>query len=235
MANEHCANPPIMTQPPPPFSRSLARILFRIAVILALAYGAHLLMDWVLTRLMDLPHGMQSVMLTSVLLLVLVAYALLIAIPYVPGVEIGLSLLLLQGPPIAPLVYLASVAGLMIAYFAGRLLPPEWIGRTLLDLRLVRAAALIDQIGALPPQDRLSLLSDRLPRRIGPQLVRWRYLMLAVLINLPGTMVIGGGGGICMIAGLSRLFAPAATVFTFFMAVLPVPFGIWFFGIGLLP
>jgi len=224
-----------VTRTPLPLSRSLQRILIRLAAILALAYGAHLLMDWVLTRLNALPAGEQSLMLTSVLVLILMAYALLIAIPFVPGVEIGLSLLLLQGPAIAPLVYLASVAGLLIAYFVGRLLPEVWIHRTLLDVRLVRAATLLDQISALPPARRIDLLSDRLPRSIGPFLLRWRYLMLALLINLPGTTIIGGGGGICMIAGLSRLFNPIATVLTFLLAVLPIPFGIWFFGIGLLP
>ncbi len=224
-----------MNKTPPPLARSLARLLARIAVILALAYAAHLLMDWVLYRLMSLPHGMQTAMLSTALLLILLAYAILIAIPFVPGVEIGVSLLMIHGAEIAPLVYLASVAGLLIAYFTGQFLPPEWIQRTLLDLRLRRAAALMGRIGALPPKERLGLLSDQLPGRIGPPLVRWRYLMLALLINLPGTMVIGGGGGICLIAGLSRLFSPTMTVLTFLLAVLPVPFGVWFFGIGILP
>ena len=224
-----------MTDTPPPLARSLTRLLIRIAVILALAYLAHLLMDWVVARLMSLPHGMRSVMLTSALVLILLAYAVLIAIPFVPGVEIGLALLVMEGSAIAPFVYLASVAGLLIAYFTGRFMPPEWIHRTLLDLRLTRAATLLGQINALPPAQRLALLSDKLPRRVGPHLLRWRYLMLALLINLPGTTLIGGGGGISLIAGLSRLFSPPATILTFFLAVLPVPFGIWFFGIGFLP
>ncbi len=224
-----------MTQPPPALSRSLPRILLRIALILALAFGAHLLMDFALTGLKALPPGETSLMLTSVMALVLVAYAILIAVPFVPGVEIGLSLLVMQGPPIAPLVYLASVAGLLLAYFCGRWIPAASIRRLLLDLRLARAAIWMDQIGAASPEERVALLADRLPGWLGPHLLRWRYVMLGVLINLPGTTVIGGGGGISMVAGLSRLFAPLATALTFVVAVLPVPLGIWFFGIGLLP
>ena len=224
-----------MTPPLPPLSRSLSRIAVKIAVILALAYGAHLLMDWTLTRLKALPPGESSLMLTSLMVMVLVAYALLIAVPFVPGVEIGLSLLLLQGPPIALPVYLASVSGLLLAFFVGRLVPPAWTCRVLMDLRLRSAAALVGQVSNLPPEARLDLLAGRLPQRLGPHLILWRYPVLALLINLPGTTIIGGGGGINMIAGISRLFVPIATVVTVFLAVLPVPLGIWFFGIGFLP
>ncbi len=213
----------------------LLRLLLRAATVLALAYAAHLLMNWTSARLKALPEGESSVMLTSLLVLILAAYAVLIAIPFVPGVEIGLALLLMQGPPVAPLVYAASVAGLYLAYVVGRWLPLAVIRRTLSDLGLARAASLIDRVDPLRPEDRLSLLSDRLPAWLGRHVVRWRYLLLAVLVNFPGTTLIGGGGGIAMIAGLSRLFTPWATAVTFLVAVLPVPLGIWFFGIGRLP
>lgn len=235
MSNEIFTRALTMTQPLPPISRSLPRIAVRIAVILALAYGAHLLMGWTLTRLNALPPGESSLMLTSLMMMVLVAYALLIAIPFVPGVEIGLSLLLMQGPPIALPVYLASVGGLLLAYFVGRLVPSASTCRVLMDLRLRSAAALVGQVSSLPPNARLDLLADRLPKWLGPRLILWRYPVLALLINLPGNAIIGGGGGISMIAGISRLYAPIATVVTVFLAVLPVPLGIWFFGIGLLP
>jgi hypothetical protein len=234
MANDLRANADTVTPEPPPLPRSLPRILMRVATVLAVAYGAHLLTDWTMDRLKALPPEESSLMLTSLLVMILAAYAFLIAIPFVPGVEIGLSLLLMQGPPLALPVYLASVAGLLIAYFTGRFLPSGWICRALLDLRLVRAARFFDEISTLTPSERLELLSDRLPGWLGPHILRWRYPLLALLINLPGTTIIGGGGGISMIAGLSRLYAPVATVVTVFLAVLPVPLGIWFFGIGLL-
>ncbi|MGB5559857.1 MAG: hypothetical protein WBN04_17835 [Paracoccaceae bacterium] len=224
-----------MTHTPPRLPQSLLRIAIRLALILAIAYAAHWLMGWVQTRMSALPAGGASFMLTSLLIFVLLAYAILIAIPYVPGVEIGISLLVMEGASVAPLVYLGSVAGLMLAYLAGYLLPYPWLTRTLRDLRLRRAADLLDAAQMVPPQERLAVLSDRLPKWLGPHLVRWRYLVLALLINLPGSSLIGGGGGICLIAGLSRLFAPVPTIVTFFLAVLPVPLGIWFFGIGFLP
>ena len=50
-----------------------------------------------------------------------------------------------------------------------------------------------------------------------------RYVVLAVLLNLPGNVVLGGGGGLAMMAGLSRLFHPLPFVLTVLLAVLPVP------------
>lgn len=34
-----------------------------------------------------------------------------------------------------------------------------------------------------------------------------RYVALAVLLNIPGNVVIGGGGGIAFAAGMTRLFS----------------------------
>ncbi|WP_226892485.1 hypothetical protein [Phycobacter azelaicus] len=49
----------------------------------------------------------------------LVVYALLLAIPFVPGVEIGIALSSCQGPAIAPFVHAATVAGLLISFAIG--------------------------------------------------------------------------------------------------------------------
>ena len=43
------------------------------------------------------------------------------------------------------------------------------------------------------------------PTRLLPFLLRYRYVALALAFNLPGNAVLGGGGGIAMMAGLSGI------------------------------
>jgi hypothetical protein len=59
----------------------------------------------------------------------LVAYIGLLAIPFVPGAEIGIAMLTAFGAAIAPLVYVATVAAMMLSYTMGRILPPTDAGR----------------------------------------------------------------------------------------------------------
>lgn len=106
----------------PPFWLGALRLLGKLAVIGAAAYGIHLVMDWATTQAAS-NDGLMIGVLTALLL----AYALLIAVPFMPGVEIGISLLLLKGAAIAPFVYLATILGLLLAFAAGRLLPPRWL------------------------------------------------------------------------------------------------------------
>ena len=42
-------------------------------------------------------------------------------------------------------------------------------------------------------------------------------------LHIPGNALVGGGGGIALLAGLSGLFAPLPTILAFAVAVSPVP------------
>lgn len=53
--------------------------------------------------------------------------------------------------------------------------------------------------------------------------MRFRWLALALLINMPGNTVIGGGGGIAMAVGYSRTFTYPAFLTCAAVAVAPVP------------
>lgn len=145
------------------------------------------------------------------------------AVPFVPGAEIGLALLAVLGAGIAPLVYLSMVVALSLAYFTGRLVPARTTAAGLGALGLQRARALIVQLDALDPDARLKLLSDSMPRRFVPFLLRHRHLMLALAFNLPGNTLLGGGGGIALAAGLSRLYSTTGFLMTVVLAVAPVP------------
>lgn len=212
----------------------LARNALRLAALAAIAGAAVALLDWVEMASDAMPGPGGRWLYYLVLALGLAVYALLLAMPYVPGVEIGIMFLAMQGPVAALPVYLATLAGLALAYGAGTALPPRWLAGTLRDLGLSRAAALVEGAAPLPCEARLALLRERLPPRLGGILGGWRYIVLALVLNAPGNWLIGGGGGIMMLAGLSGLFRPAATLATVALAVAPVPLAVWFFGIDLM-
>lgn len=205
-----------------------AGILLRLGAVIAAAVGLHLFIGATLARLEA--SGEHEMIMLGVLAALILAYAVLIALPFVPGIEIGLSLLALRGAEIAPWLYLATLAGLTLAYAAGRALSYDWLSARLRDLRLTRAADMLAEARGMTPERRLAALRAGLPRGIGRIAVRWRYLLLVVLINMPGSGLIGGGGGILMLAGFSRTFAPVPTILTLAVAVAPVPFLVWYTG-----
>lgn len=203
--------------------RSLLRLCAILVIVFALHHLIVLAEGWIAQRQRDWA-------IPGFILAVLVIYALLIAIPFVPGVEIGLGILAVSGPEMAPLVWLATTAGLILAYMMGCTLPYRWLHRVLLDLRLTRACRLLAQFEALSLTERAAWIQSRIPLRSLGWLVRYRYLNLAVLINIPGNSVIGGGGGIAFVSGLSGMFRPILAMLTIALATAPVPLAIWLFG-----
>jgi len=203
------------------------RTLWRVLLIVLAVYAVHLLLNWVGAAAKD--PGAAGGWRLGVLALMLLAYALLMAIPFVPGIEIGLMLLALEGARAAPFVYAATVVGLTTAYLAGEWLPYARLHRLLADFRLRRACRLLERLAPLGREQRLALLQERLPRWCAPCLTRFRYLLIALAVNMPGNAVLGGGGGILLLAGLSRLFHPVAVAATLALAVAPVPLLVWGF------
>lgn len=201
----------------------LLRWGLRGGALLALILGGHQIMGMV-TGWLDvtvLPH--TEGVLHGAILGGTAVYVVLMAIPFVPGAEIGLTLLTALGGVLAPLIYLATATSLTLAYLAGRLLPADLLRRGLAALGLHRAAGFVTRAAAMTEADlQQHLTGPALPRALRAVL-RYRYVTLALLINMPGNVVLGGGGGIAMMAGLSRLFKPVPFVLTVLLAVLPVP------------
>ena len=218
---------------PNPLTGAILRLALRLAAVGLLAIGVLWLTQWCMQKTAMMQGGGQ--VWTGLIVLLLLVYALMIAVPFVPGIELGLALMALQGGTVAPWVYLATVVGLTLAYGVGAKLPPDRIAGVLGDLRLTRAAAMVRAVAPLEPQARIELLAARLPPWLAPLDLRSRYILLAVLINLPGNSLIGGGGGIGLLAGLSRIYTPLATVLTFVIAVSPIPLLVWIYGMPILP
>ena len=212
----------------PPGWISATRIVIRLAVVVVVV----VVVRWILGQLMpeDAAAALSGDgMMIGLLVVTLVAYAVLMAVPFVPGVEIGLSLLLFGGPSVAPLVYLATVIGLILAFAVGRSLSYDWLHAFFADLRLLRMCRLLEDLKPLSQDERLALLQDKIPRWATPIATKGRYVMLALLLVLPGNAVIGGGGGICLLAGVTRLYAWPGLLVTIALADLPIPLAVWAF------
>ena len=93
-----------------------------------------------------------------------------------------------------------------------------------------RTSELIRRLDPLDHEARLKLLVQDSPSRLVPALVRHRYFALAGALNVPGNFLIGGGGGIALIAGVSKLYSVTGFVLTIAIAVAPVPLAVYLFG-----
>jgi hypothetical protein len=192
-------------------------------LLLGLIIGGHKVIELVNSwlDLSLLPHTED--MLHHAIVSGTAAYVMLMAIPFVPGAEIGLTLLTALGGALAPLVYLATATSLMVAYIIGRLLPPVVLKRGLAGLGLNRAANFVEEAAEMTDEDFLQRFELMPVPTALKMLLRYRYFALALAINMPGNIVLGGGGGIAMMAGLSRMFEPLPFLLTVLIAVLPVP------------
>lgn len=151
------------------------------------------------------------------------SYTVLMAIPFMPAVEIGLSMLILFGARIALLVYLSTLMTLMVSYVVGRVLLADCTARGFGLLGLVRAQRFVERMAPLATEERIALMTQESPARVACLFLRHRFLGLALLLNLPGNVVVGGGGGIALAAGMSGLYSFPAYLLTVACAVAPVP------------
>ena len=130
------------------------------------------------------------------------AYTLAMALPFVPGIEIGLALMLVLGGPGIVLVYLCTQLALALSYLAGRVVPPATLARAFAYFGMERARRLVAAPGTAIPRPGLAL---------------------AALLNLPGNAVIGGAGGIGMLAGMTRALSLPRYLLLVALATTPVP------------
>ena len=204
------------------------RILFACAYLAVLAGGV-----WLSGRLHDLILRMEGGAVAAGLLVALfVVFILFAAMPFVPGAEIGLGLLVALGAAGAATVYAGMILALMLAFVAGRFVPPRWLAALFASLGLHRARDLVAAPREMSMDARARFIAENAPARWVPYLLRHRHLALAVLLNTPGNVVLGGGGGIAFAAGASRLFSTRGFVVTILVAVAPVPIAFLLFGSG---
>jgi hypothetical protein len=194
-------------------------VLLFLGILLFLNYGLARLSDLLAYQMWprDVDTAVFIVFGSAVL------YVVIMALPFMPGIEIGLMLMAMLGVGGIVLVYLCTVLALSLSFLAGRLLPPRYIARALGWMKLERARKLVTELEPLSAEERFRFLARSTPSRIVAFLLSHRYLVLAVLFNLPGNVIIGDGGGIALIAGMSRLFPFPKYVLLVCLAITPVP------------
>ena len=154
------------------------------------------------------------------LVYVSILYMICIAVPFMPGVEIGLLLMLVFGKAGVIAAYVCTSIGLNMAFATGRVLGMGQLGPYLHE----RCAA-----ARCKPDVWLQSALDRSPAlcRIlhlsGRRMGNLRYLTVGILLNVPGNSVLGGGGGIALLSGMNGSFSWLKFVITVAVATLFVP------------
>lgn len=197
---------------------------FKIALFYFLLFGGGWLLGQWLPDVANVsvsprsePHVHRMIMTA------MVVFIIASATPFVPGAEIGFGLILLFGGKIAPLVYLGMVFALLLAFMVGRLIPLSWLAASFGFVGLERARNFVLGQQSLSPQTRIESLTENVPSRLAKLMLRNRYFLIIAVLNLPGNSLMGGGGGIALLAGISGLFSVPKMVLTVTFAVAPVP------------
>ena len=205
----------------------ILKVIALVGFIAIATWGAHMIRDAL--DLQIRPDNEQQV--HKAIMIGAVAYIALLAIPFVPGAEIGIALLAGFGAAIAPLIYVCTVAAMMLAFTVGRFLPISSLERVLRVLRMRRAADLVARATPLSKDERVAMLLEGQSKRVLRLALQYRYVALAVAVNTPGNSIVGGGGGLMIVAGLSGIFTPLTTFLTVILAVSPVPLAVIFLGL----
>lgn len=165
--------------------------------------------------------GMGALLVSAFML------AVLLGLPFVPSVEMGLMMMAVFGREGAIAAWLATIAGLSLAHAAGRYMPADRVQHWLKRHGLLTA----DRIPSKSPMTQLLnrlRLSESKAHRIVAFMSRHRYLLFALLINMPGNSVLGGGGGIALVSGFARLYRWPWFLLTVALASLPIPVAVFF-------
>lgn len=137
------------------------------------------------------------------------------ALPYV---------LMVFGTEVALEVYVSMLAALLFAFFTGRLIPRMFVASILQNLgvrwRFLQIRGHRGHLGKLA--------------NLGVGIVRLltfnKFLTLGAALNTPGNSVLGGGGGLALLAGASGQFSFAGFGMVAAIAIAPIPLAFALFG-----
>lgn len=191
-------------------------LIFIYALLLTVGYFGS---EWAYSFIKnEIAPNTQSILYISVVL-----FALLLAIPFVPSLEVSLGLLMLFGKDAAIPLYTATIIALCITFAVGRLIDANILSNLLGYLNLSKAQKFVLNIAQLNRNERLELMLNLAPKKYIPLLLKHRYIAIGLAINMPGNTLIGGGGGIALLAGMVGIFTWPLYLLTVMIAVAPIP------------
>jgi len=205
--------------PTTPKLKLLFKILLVVGFLLLANYGGSRVVAHINFQLWpEYEHLMITVVWFSI-----AVYVLWMAMPFMPGIELGLALMVMLGSKGVVLVYFCTLLSLSLSFAMGRLIPLKAFARFLGWLHLRKAQDLVRQLKPLNSEEKLDFLLGTAPSKVVPYLLKHRYLLIAIILNLPGNALIGGGGGIGLIAGMSRLYPFPKFILLVSLAITPLP------------
>ncbi len=199
--------------------RRFLKIFLIVGFLVLLNYGGSLVVEQINFQLWPMHEHLMIIMLWFFI----IVYVLWMAIPFVPGFELGLALMIMLGPKGVVLIYLCTLLSLSLSFTIGRLMPLNVFARFFAWLHLHKAQDLVLRLEPLNSEERLDFLLTTAPSRVIPFLLKHRYLIIAITLNLPGNAIIGGGGGIGLITGISRLYPFPKYLLLVSLAITPLP------------
>jgi hypothetical protein len=203
--------------------KKLLFILIFIAILLLLNY-----LGMQFAENLNLPVWPKySDITNTTVILVFLLFVVFMSVPFVPGMEIGLTLMFVLGKEGIILVYFGTIFALTFSFLIGRFIPAKLIIGVFKFFKLKKAYDLVSKLEQLKPEEKLIFL-ESLHSKFLPKILKHRYILTGILLNTPGNSLIGGGGGIGLIAGMSGLFNIYYYVFTISLAISPIPLLLWF-------
>ena len=203
--------------------RTLVRASVKICVLAAIIFAGSRLGDAIAVDFSPQLTPSTEPVVHRTIMISVVIYVILMMTPFVPGVEIGLGLMVAFGAPIVPLVWGATVLALSLSFLLGRLLPEQGMIQLLRFLGFRKLVATLAGVQNKPLNERLELMVKGVSQRWVAILIRHRLLLLIIAVNVPGNSVVGGGGGIALMAGFSRLFGFPGFLLAMTLGTSPVP------------
>ena len=216
-------------------SNSRLQVFLKIIYLILLIIAANYAASWVTGVLKIELRPSNEGLIHKTIIISAIIYTFLLAIPFVPGAEIGLILIGMLGPKIVFLVYVCTLAGLLTSFIVGRLISLKALIKLFEDLHFYKPSRLLKKFELLEMDERLRFIVSESPNRFIPSFLRHRYLALAIVVNIPGNIIIGGGGGIALMAGISRLYSLTGFLTAIAIGVSPVPIAVLIFGKEVLP
>lgn len=193
----------------------VVRLCFTVLFLSGLVVAGKMLTVWLDLPMLDTQS--RAAMHFALLLFILAA-----AIPFVPGAEIGFGLLMVLGKDAAVEVYFAMLAALLLAFTIGRLVPARFVAK------LISRAESRWRLARLRSLHRWRSLT--VAASMFNLVVTNRHIALGAILNMPGNSILGGGGGLAMLAGASRKFSYVGFGSTIAISVLPIPLVFLVFG-----
>ena len=207
--------------PTTPKLKLLFKILLVVGFLLLANYGGSRVVAHINFQLWpEYEHLMITVVWFSI-----AVYVLWMAMPFMPGIELGLALMVMLGSKGVVLVYFCTLLSLSLSFAMGRLIP----------LKAFAQISGVASSGAKPmtwcsnwkpldPEEKLDFPAGNRSLESCPLLTSDTAIsLIAIILNLPGNALIGGGGGIGLIAGMSRLYPFPKFILLVSLAITPLP------------